>query len=85
MSFIEKAHNLEERIDKKIASYHPRDQDFFQFLAVIFFIVGFMLFVYCFLHGYHPMKLEQMSSPVLYLGLGLICSIFFIFAKKGKL
>jgi len=81
---IERARILQERIDKKKAAIYNRVtiKHYFFFLAFVFFITGMMLMVYCLMKKIHPLALQDLSSPILYLGIGMECFIGYIFTRN---
>ena len=93
MSLIDRAwhwqHVIEHRIrllpELKLSSY-------FQFLFLVFFLVGVMLFVYLWFVPVYKMglrvnpfvDLDLYGDPLFYFGLGLVCFIGFLCARFSK-
>lgn len=86
-SFKDKAWDLQYRIENRVKRIKPLSfEDYMGFLGMIFLLTGIMLFLFCFLNGVNPLYLDTMSSPLQYIGLGLICfSIFICIRRKRKL
>lgn len=66
---------------KKIVIPELCIETYFQFLSLVFFIMGFMMLWVCMSRRIHPMSTEVLSSPVHYLVLGIVCMIVFLVKK----
>ena len=85
-NIIEKARNIQRRIDAKRTNLPILSlKTYWQFLFTVFFICGFMLTVYCFLYGIHPMAVGANGSPFLFFGLGFICMLGYIYEKANTI
>ena len=81
-NIIEKATILQRKIDERIKKIPELSlQTYLFFMSIVFFITGFTLVFYCFLYNINPNDTSFLSSPIQYLGLGIICLIGFIFKK----
>ena len=79
---VSKAQDLQNRIESKFKGKELKEKDYFLFLTIVFFITGFMLFVYCILSGIHPLLTDILSSPVFYLIMGSMFSFCYVLKKK---
>ena len=55
-----------------------KSETYFQFISLVFLLMGFMLFFVCFIKRLHPMEVEVLSSPIHYMVLGVVCFIVFL-------
>lgn len=84
MSLMDRIWKYQHRIDSWRSSLPVLSQrGYFQFLSIIFFIMGVLLFLYCFVKGINPLLQQDLSSPLLYLGLGLLCSLCFLLSHQN--
>lgn len=79
-SFVEKARNLQIKLDKKKANLPELTlENYLFFVSIIFILTGFGLIIYCLLSNINIINLQIMSNPLFY----LIMSVFFIFWYIG--
>lgn len=82
-SFIEKARLKQKQIELRIERFGFNAKDYFLFGFMVFFITGFMLFVYIVLIGVDVLNVVMITNPLLYLMLGVICCVGYLLAKMG--
>lgn len=82
-SFMEKARLKQEKIELRISEFGFNAKDYFLFGSMVFFISGFMLYVYVVLMGVNILYLVMITNPLLYLMLGLICCVGYLLARRG--
>ena len=82
-NIVDRARRLQHRIDHKVRLFFwdATLPGFLFFVGMVFVIVGLGLFMYCILGDINLWKCQALSSPLLYLGVGLVCFCFFLFEK----
>jgi hypothetical protein len=94
MSLVGRARVLQYRLEHRIHLLPVLSmKSYFQFLFLVFFIVGVMLFLWLLLvpvsyDGITQVnvfaKLKWYDDPLFYFGLGLVCFVMFLYARFSK-
>lgn len=94
MNLVDSARVLQHRIEHRLHLLPVmRMSTFFQFLFLVFFIVGILLFLYLLLVpvSYDGVvrvnvfaTLKWYDDPLFYFGLGLVCFVMFLYARFDK-
>jgi len=82
MGIINRAWALQHRIEKRIATLPSLSiATYFQFVAMVCFIMGIGMFVYCFLFDVNILIVVIYHNPLFYLCLGFTAFMFFLLEK----
>ena len=85
IKIIEKARNLEKRLDAKKAKYsNITARTYFQFTTLIFFLTGIGLFMYCLLCGHNILTINYLFCPLTYLFIGFTQMVGFFIKRKDR-
>ena len=82
MGIINRAWTLQHRIEKRIVRFHsPSLATYCQFVAMVCFIMGMGMFVYCILCNVNILTVVILNNPLFYLALGFASFMFFLLEK----
>ena len=79
---MDRAWGLQHRIDKRIADLPELTLESYLFYVVmIFFVLGFGLFIFCLLFNINPLATNIVSCPLHYLVLGMGFFVLYLYIK----
>jgi len=83
---LNKAWELQHRFEKRFSNMKPLEfREYLLFVAVICFIMGFVLFFYCVLLNINIFTVQIMENPLFYLVLGVIVYVLYLIERLSTL